>query len=117
MINITTGTCTYCRTATGSFSNVMFSFLPLLFNRPPTFGEWSDELNISVPELKKQIRVSQRAKAALIEANLRLVVTVARQTVKQGRSEINFQDCCQEGIIGLSIACDKFDPEKGKLLR
>jgi len=81
--------------------------------RPPTFGEWSDELDISVPELKKQIRVSQRAKAALIEANLRLVVTVARQTVKQGRTEINFQDCCQEGIIGLSIACDKFDPEKG----
>eukprot|EP00553_Chaetoceros_curvisetus_P013421 CAMPEP_0204640648 /NCGR_PEP_ID=MMETSP0717-20131115/48063_1 /ASSEMBLY_ACC=CAM_ASM_000666 /TAXON_ID=230516 /ORGANISM="Chaetoceros curvisetus" /LENGTH=463 /DNA_ID=CAMNT_0051661121 /DNA_START=122 /DNA_END=1513 /DNA_ORIENTATION=+ len=82
-------------------------------SRPPTFGEWSNELSISVPELKKQIRKSQRAKAALIEANLRLVVTVARQTVKQGRTEINFQDCCQEGIIGLSIACEKFDPEKG----
>ena len=68
-----------------------------------------------MPELKKQIRRSQRAKAALIEANLRLVVTVARQTVKKGRSEINFQDACQEGIIGLSKACEKFDPEKGKL--
>ncbi len=67
-----------------------------------------------MPELKKQIRRSQRAKAALIEANLRLVVTVARQTVKQGKTPINFQDACQEGIIGLSIACDKFDPEKGK---
>jgi len=81
--------------------------------RPPTFGEWSTKLKISVPELKKQIRRSQRAKAAMIEANLRLVVTVARQTVKQGRTEINFQDACQEGIIGLSIACEKFDPEKG----
>jgi RNA polymerase primary sigma factor len=81
--------------------------------RPPTFAEWSSMLDITVPELKKQIRRSQRAKAALIEANLRLVVTVARQTVKQGKTQINFQDACQEGIIGLSIACDKFDPEKG----
>lgn len=83
------------------------------FDRPPTFAEWSSMLDITVPALKKQIRRSQRAKAALIEANLRLVVTVARQTVKQGKTPINFQDACQEGIIGLSIACDKFDPEKG----
>ena len=82
--------------------------------RPPTFAEWSSMLDITVPALKKQIRRSQRAKAALIEANLRLVVTVARQTVKQGKTPINFQDACQEGIIVLSIACDKFDPEKGE---
>jgi len=83
-------------------------------DRPPTFGEWSEQLGITVPQLKKQIRRSQRAKAALIEANLRLVVTVARQTVKQKNDNpINFQDACQEGIIGLSIACEKFDPSKG----
>mmetsp|Transcript_16709 Transcript_16709/g.31656 ORF Transcript_16709/g.31656 Transcript_16709/m.31656 type:complete len:594 (+) Transcript_16709:97-1878(+) len=83
-------------------------------NRPPTFQEWSDKLGITVPQLKQQIRRSHRAKAALIEANLRLVVTVARQTVKQQRDvPINFQDACQEGMIGLSIACEKFDPEKG----
>jgi hypothetical protein len=81
--------------------------------QPPTFAQWADALKVTVPELKKQIRRSQRAKAALIEANLRLVVTVARQTVKRGRSEINFQDACQEGIIGLTRACEKFDPEKG----
>ena len=83
--------------------------------QPPTFAQWADALKVTVPELKKQIRRSQRAKAALIEANLRLVVTVARQTVKKGRSEINFQDACQEGIIGLTRACEKFDPEKGML--
>ena len=81
--------------------------------QPPTFSKWAEAINVTVPELKKQIRRSQRAKAALIEANLRLVVTVARQTVKKGRSEINFQDACQEGIIGLTRACEKFDPEKG----
>ena len=84
------------------------------FKRPPTFGEWSQQLQLSVPELKMQIRKSQRAKAALIEANLRLVATVARQTVKS-KSEINFMDACQEGVVGLSIAAEKFDPEKGEL--
>jgi len=79
----------------------------------PTFKEWAKAIDTSVPDLKKQIRRSQKAKAALVEANLRLVVTVARQTVKKGRSEINFQDACQEGIIGLTRATEKFDPEKG----
>lgn len=66
-----------------------------------------------MPELRKQIRRSQKAKVALVEANLRLVVTVARQTVKMGRTEINFQDACQEGILGLTRATEKFDPSKG----
>jgi RNA polymerase primary sigma factor len=48
-----------------------------------------------------------------VEANLRLVVTVARQTVKKGRTEISFQDACQEGVLGLTRAAEKFDPEKG----
>lgn len=75
--------------------------------------EWADSLNLTVPALKTQVRQSHKAKAALIEANLRLVISVARQTVKSGRSEINFQDACQEGILGLSRACEKFDPSKG----
>jgi RNA polymerase primary sigma factor len=70
-------------------------------------------LNTSVLNLRNQVRRSQKAKAALVEANLRLVVTVARQTVKKNRSEISFQDACQEGIIGLSRAAEKFDPDKG----
>jgi len=81
--------------------------------RVPTFGEWAEEVGVSLGELRKQMKRSQRAKAALMEANLRLVITVARQTVKMHRSEINFQDACQEGILGLQRACDKFDPTKG----
>ena len=50
---------------------------------------------------------------ALIEANIRLVVSLARQSIKSGKTEISFQDACQEGIIGLAKACEKFDPEKG----
>lgn len=80
--------------------------------RAPTYAQWADAVGVSVPDLKKQIRKSHRAKAALVEANLRLVVTVARQTVKKHRTEINFHDACQQGIVGLTRACEKFDPTK-----
>ncbi|KAL7531823.1 hypothetical protein ACHAXR_004256, partial [Thalassiosira sp. AJA248-18] len=88
--------------------------------RPPTFAQWALATNNTVPSLKQQIRRSQRAKAALIEANLRLVITVARQAVKkspintsQGANSIQFQDACQQGIIGLTRATEKYDPELG----
>jgi len=89
-------------------------------NSPPTFAQWAKATNHTVPSLKQQIRRSQRAKAALIEANLRLVITVARQAVKkspirqsQSANSIQFQDACQQGIIGLTRATEKFDPELG----
>jgi RNA polymerase primary sigma factor len=68
---------------------------------------------VTVPHLKKQIRKSQRAKAALVEANLRLVVTTARQAVKKSPSgDLSFHDACQDGIIGLTRAAEKFDPDR-----
>jgi RNA polymerase primary sigma factor len=85
----------------------------LLCISPPTFGQWATATNHTVPSLKQQIRRSQRAKAALIEANLRLVITVARQAVKKSSAAIQFQDACQQGIIGLTRATEKFDPELG----
>merc|ERR1712226_1215321 len=53
--------------------------------------------------MKKQIRRSLRAKSALTESNLRLVISIAKR----------FQDRCQEGTLGLTRACEKFDPERG----
>lgn len=81
--------------------------------RTPTYAEWANEVGTTASELKKQIRRSQRAKSALIEANIRLVVSLARKSIKSGKTEVSFQDACQEGIIGLAKACEKFDPEKG----
>ena len=88
--------------------------------RPPTFAQWAEATDHTVPSLKQQIRRSQRAKAALIEANLRLVITVARVAVKkspmhktQSANSVQFQDACQQGIIGLTRATEKFDPELG----
>ena len=90
-------------------------------NRPPTFAQWAEATDHTVPSLKQQIRRSHRAKAALIEANLRLVITVARQATKKGRppaspggsTAVQFQDACQQGVIGLTRATEKFNPDLG----
>ena len=65
---------------------------------------------MTVTQIKKQIRRSLRAKAALTESNLRLVISIAKRYQNRG---LNMQDLCQEGTLGLTRACEKFDPERG----
>lgn len=81
-------------------------------SRPPTYAEWASAVKkgMTVPEMKKQIRRSLRAKTALTESNLRLVISIAKRYQNRG---LNFQDLCQEGTLGLTRACEKFDPERG----
>jgi RNA polymerase primary sigma factor len=50
------------------------------------------------------------ARAALVAANLRLVVSVARQFMRRG---LSMQDLVGEGNLGLIRAADKFDPDAG----
>lgn len=80
--------------------------------RPPTYAEWAEEVKpgATATQLKRQIRRSLRAKAALTESNLRLVVSIGKRY--QGRG-LSLQDLCQEGTLGLTRACEKFDPERG----
>ena len=80
--------------------------------RPPTYQEWAHHIraDMTVAELKKQIRRSLRAKTALTESNVRLVVSIAKRYKTSG---LSFQDLSQEGILGLTRACEKFDPERG----
>ena len=83
-----------------------------VYYRPPTYAEWAAAIrpDMAVPELKKQIRRSLRAKTALTESNVRLVISIAKRYQRRG---LAFQDLAQEGILGLAKACEKFDPERG----
>jgi RNA polymerase primary sigma factor len=60
--------------------------------------------------LEQQVAAGERARAQLINSNLRLVVSIARRYQGHGLSLL---DLIQEGSLGLMRAVDKFDPGRG----
>ena len=70
----------------------------------------TEEFIVNYKELKTWLRKGLRAKTEMVEANLRLVISIAKKYTNRG---LSFLDLIQEGNMGLMKAVEKFEYRRG----
>ncbi|HDM09504.1 MAG: RNA polymerase sigma factor RpoD [Deltaproteobacteria bacterium] len=82
----------------------------LIKNVKERTGMTPRQLKETLKKVEKSVDKAKKAKSELIEANLRLVVSIAKKYTNRG---LQFLDLIQEGNIGLMKAVDKFEYQRG----
>ncbi len=100
-----------------NYSGIMFRYKHAIMEKQQKLNELQESARLSIRELKEISRhmstgeaKSKRAKREMIEANLRLVISIAKKYTNRG---LQFLDLIQEGNIGLMKAVDKFEYRRG----
>jgi len=74
------------------------------------FGMPAEEFMTTFSELRKVLRAGQTARTKMVEANLRLVISIVKKYMNRG---LSFLDLIQEGNTGLMKAVEKFEYKRG----
>ncbi len=99
------------------YSSTIKKNLDAILAAQTIMAELAQERGIKITEIKeisRQMSISEakarRAKREMVEANLRLVISIAKKYTNRG---LQFLDLIQEGNIGLMKAVDKFEYQRG----
>ena len=74
------------------------------------FGMPPEEFMTTFSELKRVLKAGQKARTKMVEANLRLVISIVKKYMNRG---LQFLDLIQEGNTGLMKAVEKFEYKRG----